>query len=76
MPSSVQDIFNLEVSQKETSGGVIESTVDQMKRLLGADVVESFSFRTCVSAKLKKDESTGELQILYSSRTAQEEFQQ
>ena len=66
---AVQDEFNLQ--QNDSSLEPADSKTSTAKKLLGSEIVESFSFRTCVNPKLTKQDS-GETEIVYQSLTAQD----
>ena len=69
---SVQKEFDLQ--QNMTSLASEDSKTATTKKLLGSNIVESFSFRTCVTPKLTKQDP-GETKIVYQSLTAQESLQ-
>lgn len=66
---AIQEEFSL--YQNETNIEKENSNTAMVKKLLGSEIVENFSFRTCVNPKLAKQKS-GETKITYQSLTTQE----
>ena len=67
--TAIQEEFRLYKNETNLETG--DSKTAMVKKLLGSEVVKSFSFRTCVNPKLSKLES-GETKIAYQSLTTQE----
>lgn len=67
--TAIQEEFGLYINETNLETG--DSKTATVKKLLGSEVVKSFSFRTCVNPKLSKQES-GETKIAYQSLTTQE----
>ena len=67
--TAVRELF--EIYKNTTFTENEGSKTAQLKGVLGNEIVDSFSFRTCVNPKLSKQES-GETNIAYQSLTAQD----
>ena len=66
----VKELFNLYENTTSVDSTVSKST-DKLKKMLGNETVESFSFRTCVKPILTSNQF-GETDIVYESLTAQD----
>ena len=67
----VKEIFSYLYGNKAAVNSTVLKGTSTIKNLLGNEIVESFSFRTCVNPKLLKNQ-LGETQIVYESLTTQE----
>ena len=62
------------INENKTLIDYEDTKTSELKNILGSEIVESFSFRTCVNPKLVKKDS-GETNIVYQSLTAKDLLQ-